>query len=250
VQNKHLHSSKQMRKIFFIAALVITVNSTLAQVKLSKIKETLLNSQGQLSTAEVSAGLKEALEKGASKGSDIVSQVDGYYKNAEIKIPFPPEIKNVETRLRQVGMGSEVDKFVLALNRAAEDAAKEAKPVFVSAIKQITIQDAFAILQGEPDAATQYLKRTTSDQLVIKFKPIVQNSLNKVNATHYYQNLITSYNKIPLVKKLNPDLDAYATEKAMDGLFLMVAKEEKSIRQEPLARTSDLLRKVFGQQKL
>jgi len=225
-------------------------NSTLAQIKISKIKDTLLNSQVQLSTAEVSAGLKEALEKGASKGSDLVSQVDGYYQNAEIKIPFPPEIKNVETRLRQIGMGSEVDKFVLALNRAAEDAAKEAKPVFISAIKQMTIQDAYAILQGEQDAATQYLKRTTSDQLAVKFKPIVQNSLNKVNATQYYHNLITSYNKIPLVKKLNPDLDAYATEKAMDGLFLMVAKEEKSIRQDPLARTSDLLRKVFGQQKL
>ena len=132
------------------------------------------------------------------------------------------------------------------LNRAAEDAAREAKPVFVSAIRQMTIQDAFSILKGEQDAATQYLKRTTSGELSDTFKPIIQNSLSKVNATQYYHNLITVYNKIPLVKKANPDLDDYATGKALDGLFVMVAKEEQAIRRNPQARTTELLRKVFG----
>jgi len=238
-----------MKGIILLVALVLVAQVGIAQIKLNKIKEAIINNNGQLSAEEVGAGLKEALINGASKGSDIVSKVDGYYKNTKIKIPFPPEVKNVETKLRQIGMGAEVDKFVLALNRAAEDAAKEAKPVFVSAIKQMTIQDAYAILKGEQDAATQYLKRTTSGQLTDKFKPIIQNSLSKVNATQYYRNLITTYNKIPLVKKVNPDLDDYATGKAMDGLFVMVAKEEKAIRVNPQARTSELLKKVFSQQK-
>jgi hypothetical protein len=218
----------------------------LAQIDLKKIKQAV--TQTKLSDQEVGEGLKEALIKGASNGSDLASQVDGYFKNAEIKIPFPPEVKNVETKLRQIGMGAEVDKFVLALNRAAEDAAKEAKPVFVSAIKQMTIQDAFAILRGQPDAATQYLQRTTSTELTNKFKPIIQVSLAKVNATQYYTNLVNTYNKIPLVKKVNPSLDDYATGKALDGLFLLVAQEEKNIRQNPQARTSALLKKVFGTQ--
>jgi hypothetical protein len=238
-----------MKIIILVTALALAGNGAFAQVKLNQIKDAIINSKGkgQLSADEVGAGLKEALIKGASKGADIVSQADGYFKNAEIKIPFPAEVKNVETKLRQLGMGAEVDKFVLALNRAAEDAAGEAKPIFVSAIKQLTIQDAFSILKGEQDAATQYLKRTTSGQLTDAFKPIIQSSLTKVNATQYYRNLVTTYNKIPLVKKVNPDLDDYATAKALDGLFVMVAKEEQAIRQDPQARTSDLLRKVFGQ---
>ena len=236
-----------MKKIILLTALVLAGNGAIAQIKLNKLKEAIISSNGQLSADEVGAGLKEALIKGASKGADIVSQADGYFGNDEIRIPFPAEVRNVETKLRQIGMGAEVDKFVLALNRAAEDAAREAKPVFVSAIRQMTIQDAFSILKGEQDAATQYLKRTTSGELSDTFKPIIQNSLSKVNATQYYHNLITVYNKIPLVKKANPDLDDYATGKALDGLFVMVAKEEQAIRQNPQARTTELLRKVFDQ---
>lgn len=220
----------------------------MAQINLNKVKSAL-NGNSQLSSEEVGAGLKEALTVGVSKGSDMVSQLDGFYKNPAIRIPFPPEARKVEDRLRQLGMGGEVDKFVLALNRAAEDAAQEAKPVFISAIKQMTIQDAFSILQGKDDAATQYLSRTTSAQLNEKFKPIVQNSLNKVEATQLYANLINTYNKIPLVQKMNPNLDEYATQKAIDGLFVVVAQEEKNIRQNPGARTSDLLQKVFAAQK-
>ena len=193
-------------------------------------------------------GLKEALIKGISNGSDIVSQLDGYFKNPEIKIPFPPDVKKVEDRLRQIGLGSEVDKFVMTLNRGAEDAAKEAKPIFIAAIRQMTIQDAWGILKGEPDAATQYLKRTTSVLLKDKFKPVIKNSLQKVNATKYYSDIVTRYNQIPMVQKVNPELDDYATDKAIEGLFLMIAKEEKNIRANPAARTTELLKRVFGAQ--
>ena len=147
-----------------------------------------------------------------------------------------------------MGLGKEVDRFVLTLNRGAEDAAKEAKPIFVEAVKQMTIQDAWAILKGEKDAATQYLKSSTSTLLKEKFKPIIQESLNKVNATKYYGDLVNTYNKIPLVQKVNPELDEYATDKAIEGLFVMIAKEEKNIRENPLARTSELLKKVFEAQ--
>jgi len=216
-----------------------------AQIDLKKIKNKVIGSKP--STEEVASGLKEALTKGTSKGTDEVSKTDGYFKNPEIKIPFPPEVQQVETTLRKMGMNKQVDEFVLSLNRAAEDAAKEAKPIFVDAIKQMTIEDAWSILKGEDDAATQYLNKTTSSQLKEKFKPIIKASLDKVNATKYYKDLITAYNKVPLVKKVNPDLDAYATDKATDGLFVMIAKEEKNIRKNPGARTTELLKKVFSQ---
>lgn len=240
------------RLIFVTLAFAFLTNCSTAQIdKLLKTADKAINNNKNqsLSTEEVVAGLKEALTKGISNGSDLVSKLDGYFKNPEIKIPFPPEVKNVETRLRQIGLGSEVDKFVLSLNRAAEDAAKESKPIFVTAIKSMTIQDAWSILKGEETAATTYLKRTTSPQLKDKFKPVIQNSLNKVNATKYYKDLVTRYNQIPLVQKVNPNLDDYATDRAIEGLFVMVAKEEKLIRKDPLARTTELLRKVFGAQK-
>lgn len=216
-----------------------------AQIDLKKIKNKVIGSKP--STEEVASGLKEALTKGTAKGTDEVSKTDGYFKNPEIKIPFPPEVQQVETTLRKMGMNKQVDEFVLSLNRAAEDAAKEAKPIFVDAIKKMTIQDAWSILKGEDDAATKYLDKTTSPQLKEKFKPIIKASLDKVNATKYYKDLITAYNKVPLVKKVNPELDVYATDKATDGLFVMIAKEEKNIRQNPGARTTDLLKKVFSQ---
>jgi hypothetical protein len=231
-----------------LTAIVFLLLTASAEAQFDKLKKAAKSLTGgsSLSSEEIAAGLKEALTNGISKGSDLVSQMDGYFKNPEIKLPFPPEAKKAEDKLRQMGMGSEVDKFVLSLNRAAEDAAKEAKPIFVTAIKEMTIQDAAGILKGQPDAATQYLKKTTSSPLKEKFKPVIQNSLNKVNATKYYSDLINTYNKIPLVQKMNPNLDEYATDKAIEGLFIMIAKEEKNIRQNPLARTSELLKKVFG----
>lgn len=205
-----------------------------------------MGAETPLTTAEVAEGLKEALIKGISNGSDLASQLDGYFKNPEIKIPFPPEVKKVEDKLRQIGLGNEVDKFVMTLNRGAEDAAKEAKPIFIAAIKSMTIQDAWGILRGEQDAATQYLKRTTTPQLKEKFKPVIQNSLNKVSATKYYGDIVNTYNKIPFTDDVNPNLDDYATDKAIEGLFTLIAKEEKNIRQDPVARTTELLKRVFG----
>lgn len=239
-----------MKKLILslIALTLITLSASAQFDKLKKAAQTLAGG-GQLSSEEIANGLKEALTNGISKGSDIVSQLDGYYKNPEIKLPFPPEAQKAETKLRQMGMGAEVDKFVVSLNRAAEDAAKEAKPIFVTAIKSMTIQDAASILRGEQDAATRYLEKTTSKPLKDRFLPVVKNSLAKVNATKYYADLINTYNKIPLVQKLNPNLDEYATDKAIAGLFVMIAKEEKNIRNNPGARTSELLKKVFGSQK-
>ena len=143
-------------------------------------------------------------------------------------------------------MGKKVDEFNESMNRAAEKAASEAKPIFISAIKDMTVKDAINIVKGSDNAATMYLKNTTSPQLIDKFKPVIKSSLDNVNATKYWSDLITIYNKIPLVKKMNPDLTAYVTGKAIDGLFVMIAKEELKIRKDPMARTSELLKKVFG----
>ena len=168
-------------------------------------------------------------------------------KNPLIKILFPPDAQKVEKKLRQVGMGKEVDRFIVSMNRAAEKAAKEAKPIFVTAIKSMTIKDAWGILKGEDDAATQYLDRTTSTQLFTKFNPIIKKSLDEVSATKYYKELISAYNKIPLVEKKDPDLDDHVTDKSIDGLFTLIAQEEANIRKNPGARTTDLLKKVFNQ---
>ncbi len=232
--------------------LILSISLLLSACTTAQINQTLsdankmIGGDKPLTTAEVGEGLKEALIKGISSGSDLASQVDGYFKNPQIKIPFPPDVKKVEDRLRQIGLGNEVDKFVMTLNRGAEDAAKEAKPIFIAAIKQMTIDDAWAILKGEPDAATQFLKRTTSGELKNKFMPVIKNSLDKVSATKYYGDIVSRYNSIPLVQKVNPDLNDYATDMAIQGLFTMIANEEKNIRQDPIARTTELLKRVFG----
>jgi len=239
-----------MRVLAFAFLSVILGACTTAQINqaIGDVNDAL-GTDTPLTTAEVTEGLKEALIKGITSGSDQASQLDGYFRNPSIKIPFPPEVKKVEDKLRQIGLGNEVDKFVMTLNRGAEDAAKEAKPIFISAIRSMTIQDAWAILNGADNAATEYLKRTTSVQLREKFSPVIDNSLNKVNATKYYGDIVNTYNRIPLVEKVNPDLTDYATTKAMDGLFLLIADEEKKIREDPVARTTDLLKKVFGYKK-
>ncbi len=228
--------------IFLTSCTAAQISQTLTEAN------QVLGTEQPLTSGEVGSGLKEALINGISKGADITSQLDGYFKNPEIKIPFPPDVKKVEDRLRQIGLGGEVDKFVMTLNRGAEDAAKEAKPIFIAAIKQMTIEDAFALLKGQPDAATQFLKRTTTAQLKEKFRPVVQTSLDKVSATKYYGDIVNNYNKIPFIDKVNPDLNDYATDMAIQGLFTMIAKEEKNIRQDPLARTTELLKRVFGAQ--
>ena len=152
----------------------------------------------------------------------------------------------MESKLRAIGMGKKVDEFNVSMNRAAEKAGNEAKPVFIAAIKGMTVKDAINIVKGENNAATMYLKNTTSPELNQKFQPIIKSALDNVSATKYWSDLITAYNKIPLVKKMNPDLTGYVTGKAIDGLFIMIAKEEVKIRKDPMARTSELLKKVFG----
>jgi len=199
-----------------------------------------------LTTSEVASGLKEALIKGSEKSASTASQTDGYFKNPALKIIFPPEIQKVETKLRQIGLNKPVDDFVLSMNRAAEKAAVEATPIFVSAIKSMTINDAWAILKGEDNAATQYLQRTTGDQLKTAFKPIIERSLEAVNATKYYTDVTSAYNKLPFVESVETDLTAYVNNLAIEGLFKLVEKEELAIRKDPIARTTDLLKKVFG----
>jgi hypothetical protein len=205
-----------------------------------------LVAQAQLSTRDIANGLKEALTKGVSKGADSLAKVDGYFKNPRIKIPFPRDAEKMEKRLREVGLNKEVDDFVKALNRGAEDAAKQVKPIFIDAIRKMTLTDATSILRGQPDAATQFLKKSTTAELKVKFTPVIKASLDKVEATKYYSNLAAEYDKIPFVKKVNPDLTAYTTDLAIQGLFVMIADEEKNIRANPAARTTDLLKKVFG----
>ena len=199
-----------------------------------------------LSSSEAASGLKEALLQGIGKGADQASQTDGFYLNRLIRIPFPPDAQRVATTLRSFGLGSQVDKFELSLNRGAEDAARSAKPIFISAIKSLTFSDVWNILTGQKDAATQFLKRTTSTQLVSAFSPIMQKSLDQVGATRYYTQLAGTYNQLPLVQKVQPDLNQYATGKAVDGLFTLIAQEEANIRENPVARTTEILLRVFG----
>lgn len=202
---------------------------------------------GNFTQTEAAKAIKEALTKGVTEGVNKVSITDGFFKNAAIKIPFPSQVKTIENTLRSVGMGSLIDKFVLSLNRAAESSAKQAGPIFVNAITKMTINDAINIVSNQqPDAATRFLERTTTEQLVTSFKPSIKTALDKSLATKYWKEITTYYNKIPFVNKVSTDLPDYVTRKAISGLFYMVAQEEAKIRKDPAARTTDILQKVFG----
>lgn len=242
---------------------LITVLSLFAQVSFSQFNmndvkkkaeeiksraEKTLKVEKPLSNDDIVKGLKEALTVGSNNSASIASKVNGYYKNPKLFIPFPPEAAKVESTLRSIGMGKKVDEFVQTLNRGAEDAAKQSAPIFTDAIKKMTITDGVKILKGNDNAATAYLQTNTSRQLTDKFKPVINSSLQKVSATKYWSDLINTYNKIPGVQKKNPDLAAYTTEKAINGLFYLVAQEELKIRKDPAARVTDLLKKVFSKQ--
>ncbi|MCB0402299.1 MAG: DUF4197 domain-containing protein [Flavobacteriales bacterium] len=226
-----------------IAALLLIGCAEMAQVM-----EEMNSATGPapLTNGEVIRGLKEALTVGTNNSTALTSKMDGFYKNPEIFIPFPQEAIKVKEKVEQLGMKSQVDKFVLTMNRAAETASSEAAPIFINAVKEMTIADGFAILRGEDNAATMYLKNKTSAQLKTKFNPVVKNAIDKVEVTKYWNPVITTYNKIPLIEKQNPNLEDYITTKAMDGLFIMIEKEEKKIRKDPIARVSDILKRVFG----
>ena len=242
-----------MKKYYFLAIILFAAQFSVAQIDYNKLKK-----QGQsivkqvnagnnpLSNDEIIEGLREALTVGSNNASKAAAAVDGYYKNPKLYIPFPSEAKKMEQMLRSFGQEKLVNDFLLSLNRAAEDAAKEAAPIFVNAVKGMSIADGLSILNGKDDAATQYLKQNTQALLLEKFKPIVENSLQKVNATKYWEQLVVAYNKIPMVVKMNPNLSEYATQKAIDGIFIVVAEEELQIRKNPAARVSAILKKVFN----
>ena len=211
-----------------------------------QLKQVIDPTKSGLSEKDATAGIREALIKGTGECVKIVSKADGYLGNPQIKIPFPESAKEIESKLRAIGLGSQVDEVVTSLNRAAEDAAKSAEPVFVSAITSMNVTDAINIVKGSNDAATQYLQKTTTPELKTKFSPIIKTSLDKVDATRLWSELIKQYNQIPFVKKQNPDLTGYVTDKAISGLFVMVSKEEAKIRKDPAAQTTELLKKVFG----
>jgi hypothetical protein len=204
------------------------------------------NSSG-LSSDEIISGLKEALSVGAQNSSGKLSAADGFFANAAIKVLMPEEAKKAESTLRNLGMGSMVDKAILSMNRAAEEASKSAAPIFITAIKEMSFQDAFGILKGNDTAATSYLKGKTFINLTNAFKPVIDEALKKTDATKYWKDVFETYNKLPTTfKKVNTDLSGYVTDKALSGLFYQVALEEQKIRKDPAARVTDVLKKVFG----
>lgn len=202
--------------------------------------------EAPLSEAEVSTALRDALSRGISRGAAVASARDGYLGNPRLKIEFPQDVRNVEKALRKAGFGKDVDRFLRQLNRSAELAAAKAKPIFIKAITSMTIGDAFEILNGAPDAATSYLRRSTGAELRAQFMPIVRDKLDETSATRYYGEIVDNYNRLPFVAKVDPDLVAYATDRAIDGLFVLIADEEANIRANPRARATRLLRRVFG----
>jgi len=200
-----------------------------------------------LSNTDIVAGLREALTIGAKNSSQRLNTVNGFFGNAVIKVLMPPEAKKVETTLRTVGMGAKVDEAILSMNRAAEDAAGKAAPIFIDAIRNISIQDGVSILRGGNGAATSFLRQRTTAALTQAFRPVIENSLNKVGATKIWGTVFTNYNRLPTTyNKINPDLAAYVTERALNGLFVQIADEENKIRTNPAARVTDILQKVFG----
>lgn len=202
---------------------------------------------GPVTEAEAGQGIKEALSQGLVKSVLQLNSVDGFFKDATYKILLPPEAKKIENTLRSLGMNSLVDKAILSINRGAEEAVGTAKPIFADAIKSMTLQDAIGLIKNGDTSATHFFRVKTTDKLVAAFTPIIQASLNKADATKYYGDIIKTYNDLPTTfKKLNPDLTGYVTNRATNALFDLIGKEEVNIRSNFLARTTDLLKKVFG----
>ncbi len=228
----------------YFIALILCITATCSCDTAKQLLNSLPQSGG-LSTDDIAAGLKEALTVGTQNGTARLSAVDGFFANAAIKILMPPEAQKVENTLRNVGLGNVVDKAILSMNRAAEDAAKSATPIFIDAIKQMTISDAISILKGDDFAATNYFKQKTTVALTNAFAPVISKSLDKVDATKYWKEVFTVYNRFSS-NPVNTNLSAYVTGKAIDGIFHEIAIEEQKIRKDPVARVTDLLKKVFG----
>lgn len=216
---------------------------------LNQVLETPAGGAAPLTNTEVISGLKEALKVGINNSSSNASKMDGFFKNSAIKLPFPPDAIKVKETVEKIGLTSQVQKFEMTLNRAAEEACKEAKPIFVDAIMGMSISDGFAILKGGDNAATNFLKDKTTSKLISAFSPKVSNAIEKVELTKYWEPLAKAYNTATLLtggKEVNPDLENYVTGKAVDGLFMLMADEETKIRKDPAARVTSILKRVFG----
>jgi hypothetical protein len=237
-----------MKKLLLVLLLIPLISIAQTKKKVKKIKVKTPTVTNVINTVDISAGLKEALNKGVTEQVSKLTVIDGFYKNEAVKILIPEELQRVDATLRKLGMGSLVDDGIKSLNRAAEDAVKESTPIFVNAIKNISISDAKGILLGNESAATSYLKDSTTKELYAKFNPVVQESIGKVGADVIWNSIIKKYNTIPLVNKVNPDISDYVTTKAMEGVFKMIAVEEKNIREKLSSRNSDLLKSVFALQ--
>lgn len=233
-----------MRKTILLLLAGLTLSSCAEMQQIANQLPGVLE-QGNV---DIAGGLKEALNNGINKQVTKLTAVDGFYKNEMVKIFLPEELQKVDAGLRKIGLGKLADDGLRAINRTAEDAVKQATPIFVDAIKGMTFTDAKNILMGNESAATTYLQSSTSTALYAKFNPVIKNSFAKVGADKVWANIITKYNAIPLVKKVNPDLTDYTTNKAMEGVFKMISVEEKNIRTDLNSRTSDLLKKVFALQ--
>ena len=233
-----------MKKLV-ILFLALSLNSC---HELQQVVNQLPQGSVALGNDQIAAGLREALDKGIQSQVSKLTKEDGFLKNEAVKILLPEELQKVDKTLRDIGLGSLADEGLKVLNRAAEDAVGEATPIFVDAVKGITFSDAKNILLGSDNAATQYLTSATQTQLYAKFNPVIKNSFSKVGADKIWSNLITKYNNIPLTKKVNPDLTDYVTQEALNGVFTMIAVEEKVIRNDASSRTTDLLRRVFSLQ--
>ena len=232
-----------MKKLFLVCLGILCLTTSCETSQ--QILSSLPNVAGQPNTTQIAAGLKEALTIGTQNSTSRLSAVNGFFANAALKILMPPEAQKVESTLRNLGMGSLVDKAILSMNRGAEEAAKSATPIFVNAIKQMSITDAIGILRGGNNAATNYFKQKTTADLTSAFKPVIADALKKVDATKYWGDVFSVYNKFSS-SPVNTDLSAYVTEKAISGIFIEVASEEAKIRQDPAARVTDLLKTVFG----
>lgn len=253
-----LQKIKHMKKIIFILSVSLIFS---ACAELQTIAEQYVNQEQPLTNQEVSLGLKDALKIGAKNAVANLSLNDGFYKNEMLKIILPPEAKTIIDHIQMIPGGNQmVEKVVLSMNRAAEDAVKEAVPIFTKAVSQMSISDAFSILRGEDDAATQYLKKTTSAQLKDLFLPKVKKSLDKklvanISTNQSWNALATNYNKIANgiagkianLQPINANIEEYVTDKALDALFVKVAQEEKQIRKDPIKRVNNLLKRVFGE---
>jgi hypothetical protein len=232
-----------MKKILILVVAVSLSGCAEMQQVMNQFPQT----QG-IGGVDIAGGLKEALNNGISKQVTKLTATDGFYKNEAVKILLPEELRKVDAGLRRIGLSSLADEGLKVLNRAAEDAVKEATPIFVDAVRNMTFYDAKTILMGNESSATNYLQNSTSTALYGKFNPVIKNSFTKVGADKVWTNIITKYNSIPLVNKVNPDLTDYVTNQALNGVFKMVAVEEKNIRTNLNARTSVLLQKVFAMQ--